>query len=405
MLFESPSYPEKLPVNDVAPESRSGGATARLLSWLRGFWPAPLNASGRERIVGCLGALLGLLSTEWISHLALGESNPWFVAPMGASAVLLFAVPASPLAQPWSIIGGNFVSALIGVCCAQWLGHSGVAGAVAVALAVGAMFQLRCLHPPGGAVALTSVLGGPAVDAMGYGFALWPVAVNSACMLLTALAFNNLWRRRYPHRPAPLPPPQPHGTADRPPSERVGITHEDFDAVLKEHSEQLDIGIEDLEDLLHAVERRAYRRRFGEIRCADLMSRDLLTVTPTLPLGEAWEMLVSHHIKALPVVDGGRRLVGILSLHDFLVSRSAPSEAQGRQVDTHPQIVADLMSTDVVTVRPEQPIVDTVPLFSDAGLHHLPVVDAAHEVVGMLTQSDLVAALFRSALEQPPPAG
>lgn len=387
---------------NVAPESRSSGAQARLLSWLRSFRPAAHNASHRERLLGCVGALLGLLMTESVSHLALGESNPWFVAPMGASAVLLFAVPASPLAQPWSIIGGNFLSALIGIGCAHWLGHSGAVGAIAVALAIGVMFQLRCLHPPGGAVALTSVLGGPAIDAMGYNFALWPVAVNSACMLLTALAFNNLSRRRYPHRP-PLPTAQPHGTTDRPPSERIGITHEDFDAVLKEHSEQLDVTVEDLEELVYAVERRAYRRHFGEIRCGDMMSRDLLTVTPKLPLGEAWELLVSHRIKALPVVEGGRRLVGILSLHDFLVSRATPSAAEGGQVDAHPQVVADLMSTHVVTVRPEQPIVDTVPLFSDAGLHHLPVVNGAQEVVGMLTQSDLVAALFRAGLEQAAP--
>lgn len=370
----------------------------RIVPWLRRFWPAPLNAGRRERVLGCIGALIGLLGSEWVSHIALGESNPWFVAPMGASAVLLFAVPASPLAQPWSIVGGNFVSALIGITCAQWLGHSGVAGAIAVALAIGVMFQLRCLHPPGGAVALTSVLGGPAVHAMGYGFALWPVAVNSICMLLVALAFNNVSRRHYPHLP-PVPP-QSHGTADRPPSERVGITHEDFDAVLKEHGEQLDIGADDLEELLLAVERRAYRRRFGEILCGDMMSRDLLAVAPSLALGEAWEMLVRHHIKALPVVEG-RRLVGILSLHDFLVSRDSPSSAEGARVDAHPQIVADLMSSDVVTVRPEQPIVDTVPLFSDAGLHHLPVVDAAHAVVGMLTQSDLVAALFRAGLDRP----
>lgn len=375
----------------------------RLVPWLRRFWPAPLNAGRRERVLGCIGALFGLLASESLSHLALGESNPWFVAPMGASAVLLFAVPASPLAQPWSIIGGNFVSALIGITCAQWFGHSGISGAIAVSLAIGVMFALRCLHPPGGAVALTCVLGGPAVQAMGYGFAVWPVAINSMCMLLVALAFNNLSRRHYPHLP-PVPP-QSHGTADRPPSERIGITHEDFDAVLKAHGEQLDIGVDDLEELLLAVERRAYRRRFGEVRCGDMMSRDLLTVTPALPLGEAWELLVRHRIKALPVVEG-HRLVGILSLHDFLVSRSSPSTAEGVHVDAHPQVVADLMSADVVTVRPEQPIVDTVPLFSDAGLHHLPVVDAAHAVVGMLTQSDLVAALFRAGLDRPaqPPA-
>ena len=81
-----------------------------LLDWLKTFWPAPLPVSLRERTLSGIGALLGLLATEIVSRSVLGASIPWFVAPMGASAVLLFAVPASPLAQPWSIVGGNLLA-------------------------------------------------------------------------------------------------------------------------------------------------------------------------------------------------------------------------------------------------------------------------------------------------------
>ena len=101
------------------------------LFWLRSFLPAPLAIGQREIWLGCIGAGLGLLGTEWLSHQVLGHANPWFIAPMGASAVLLFAVPASPLAQPWSIVGGNLVSALIGVSCALWLGPTGLAAGMA----------------------------------------------------------------------------------------------------------------------------------------------------------------------------------------------------------------------------------------------------------------------------------
>src|SRR5450830_1606221 len=82
----------------------------------------------------------------------------WLIAPMGASAVLLFAVPASPLAQPWSIIGGNLVSALVGVSYAKLVAEPALAAALAIALAIACMFALRCIHPPSGAVALTAVL-------------------------------------------------------------------------------------------------------------------------------------------------------------------------------------------------------------------------------------------------------
>ena len=144
---------------------------------------------------------------------------------MGASAVLLFAVPSSPLAQPWSIIGGNG-GGPVGVACAQWIPAPGsAAGVVAVAVAIALMFQLRCIHPPSGAVAITAVFGGPAVRALGFGFVVMPVLVNSMLLLLLALVFNNLARRRYPHRPPEAAPG--HGTADPPPAQRAGITRAD----------------------------------------------------------------------------------------------------------------------------------------------------------------------------------
>ncbi|EWM42729.1 HPP family protein [Bordetella holmesii 41130] len=172
----------------------------RFAHWLRAFAPAPVGASLREKCYGALGALLGLLCTAWIARLALGQASPWFIPPMGASAVLLFAVPASPLAQPWSILGGNVVSALIGVVCARYIPDVALAAAAAGGLAIAAMFALRCLHPPGGAVALTAVLGGPAVSQLGFGFAIWPVGINSLALLCVAVMFNGLLKRPYPKR-------------------------------------------------------------------------------------------------------------------------------------------------------------------------------------------------------------
>ncbi len=84
---------------------------------------------------------------------------PALVAPMGASAVLLFAVPSSPLAQPWSILGGNIAAALVGVTTALLITDPFLASAVAIGVAIAAMMTLRCLHPPSGAIALTAVLG------------------------------------------------------------------------------------------------------------------------------------------------------------------------------------------------------------------------------------------------------
>ena len=119
--------------------------------------------------------------TGGISSWAVGATFalPLLIAPMGASAVLLFAVPSSPLAQPWSIIGGNTVAAIVGVTAAHFISAPVLAASIAIGVAIGAMFTLRCIHPPSGAVALTAVLGGPVITSMGYRFVLWPVLLNS----------------------------------------------------------------------------------------------------------------------------------------------------------------------------------------------------------------------------------
>lgn len=379
-----------------------------IVAWLRGFIPAPINARKREKLAGCLGAWVGLMFTGMVSKATLGDLNPWFVAPMGASAVLLFAVPSSPLAQPWSIIGGNLVSALIGVAFARNVGDPMLAASLAGAFAIGAMFALRCLHPPSGAVALTAVLGGPAVHALGFRFALVPVAVNSAFLLFAALLFNNLLRRRYPH--AHISHANPHHTADKLPSERLGFTPEDLDDVLKHYNEVLDVSRDDLETLFHQAEMHAYRRRFGEITCADIMSRDVVTVEYGTELEEAWHLLRRHRVKALPVLDRARRVIGIVTFVDFMKNANL-DVYEGfdmklrrfirRTMGTHSdkaEVVGQIMTRHVWTVGTDMHIVELVPLVSDRSLHHIPVVDAERRLAGMITHSDLIAALYRGKL-------
>ncbi|EOD56467.1 HPP family protein [Aeromonas molluscorum 848] len=166
---------------------------------LSDFYPVSTNTSLKESCYGALGALIGLLMTEWLCQWWLGVSPHWLIAPMGASAVLLFAAPASPLAQPWSILVGNSVSALMGVISASWIPDLALASAVAVMLAIAAMFMTRSLHPPGGAVALTAVIGGESITQLGFWYVLLPVFINSLLLLAMGLLYNRALGRRYPN--------------------------------------------------------------------------------------------------------------------------------------------------------------------------------------------------------------
>lgn len=362
-----------------------------LALWLQSFVPAPQAGGRRELWLGGLGVGLGLLCTEWLGHHWLGVATPWFIAPMGASAVLLFMLPASPLAQPWSVVGGNLVSALVGWQVYRWLGDSGSAAALAAALSVAAMVALRCLHPPGGAVALTAVLGGSAVHRLELAFAFGPVLVNSVCMVVLALLLNNITGRRYPHHGAT----PPHRTSDPLPTHRTGVLPSDLDAALASFGEVLDIDRDDLEEIMVRAQLHAQRRHWAGVICEHIMSRDVVSVAPNDSVDEAWRRLAHHKVKALPVTEADGRLVGIVSLHDFFIGQSAPVPQRPPLLSTARR-VAEIMSRRVITALPHQPVADLVPGFSDGGLHHMPVVDAHDRVVGMVTQSDMVAALFKN---------
>ncbi|MDA8259052.1 MAG: HPP family protein [Betaproteobacteria bacterium] len=159
------------------------------------------SVSEREHWISAAGGLIGILAVLWSSHFWIdGHGGVLAIASMGASAVLLFAAPHGALSQPWPVLGGHLVSALVGVTCARWLGSEPMlAASLAVALSIAAMYGLRCLHPPGGATALFAVLGGESVHALGYGYLFSPVLLNIVVLVAVAVLFNYpfAWRR-YP---------------------------------------------------------------------------------------------------------------------------------------------------------------------------------------------------------------
>ena len=158
------------------------------------------SVSGLEKAVSGAGGLLGIAVILIVSGPLLHEpAGAVVVASMGASAVLLFAVPHGPLSQPWALLGGHHVSAFIGVSCAMLIPETVPAAGIAVGLSIAAMHLLRCIHPPGGATALAAVVGGAEVQSLGYQYMLTPVLLNVAVILLVAFLFNYPFRwRRYP---------------------------------------------------------------------------------------------------------------------------------------------------------------------------------------------------------------
>jgi len=110
----------------------------------------------------------------------------------------LFGMPHSPASQPWNLVGGNLVSAFVGVSCNLLISNDILAASIAIPLAMVSMYKLRCMHPPGGATAVTAIIGGASVENLGYGFLLIPVFFNSIILLSLALAAGTL-REKNPY--------------------------------------------------------------------------------------------------------------------------------------------------------------------------------------------------------------
>jgi len=379
---------------------RDGNAIASAMSRLARFLPNLVPVSHRERLRASIGAFTGLLATAALTTLALGNGPDWplLMAPIGASAVLLFAVPASPLAQPWSILGGNCLAAIVGVTCAQWIGDVPLAAALAVSVSIGLMLTFKCLHPPSGAVALTAVIGGPAITELGYVFVAWPVAVNSLLLLAIAVAFNRLTGKDYPHRPAVT---ARAGSATPPQALSLGVTVSDLEKAIAQRDEVVSVDPVDLGDVLQRAEIIAFARRSGDITAAAIMTRAVTTIAPGTSLRVALRLLRREGIKALPVIDDARRVVGILTQTDLLDKADwGPSANASRFLPRADRPlrgrVRDVMTPLVSTIPAAMPLAMVIQLMLRSGHHHLPVVTDNGTLAGIVTQTDVVSALFHA---------
>ncbi len=346
-----------------------------------------------ERLRAVVGAVLGVLVAAALSRWLSDAASVWLIAPIGASAVLIFTAPASPLTQPWPVIAGNTVSALVGLCCVHWLPGPMLAGAVAVGAAITLMMLLCCLHPPGGAVALLVVL----MHEPSWSFALFPVLTNSALLVLSGMVYNSLSGHPYPHREVVGAMPDV--------GQGVRVSAQDLRTAMREYDEVLDVAPDELARLLRRAEGVAYERLWGSLTCRDIMTPDPVTVDWRAPLSEAWHLMQRLQIKALPVIDVNRQVIGILTQgdvlrhagHDIRVSELKASAAQptAAQAFADGVTVAQAMTRQVRVASASSHALDLLPLFSSQGHHHLPVIDEDKRLVGILTQTDLVRALGR----------
>lgn len=378
---------------------------------LKAFGPAVLAGSPAEALRAGSGAVigLGLVALAVLSPGVDARLGLYLVAPFGATSVLVFAVPNSPLAQPWSAIIGNTVSALVGLAVWQLLPDPALRLPVAVGAAITAMILLRALHPPGGAVAMTAALEHDAVRDLGWWFALYPVAAGSLALVLAGIVYARASGRRYPFRQ--FDDRNRHGTEDRAPTKRLGLGEAELAAILTRYRQSPNLGVEDLARLIAAADMQAAGRRSGPLRAEDIMSSDLVTVGPDATLDHVADLFRQNAFTSLPVVSHGDQFLGVIfQLHLIRrAGRDAFSMGEGfgaamsRLIGPHRDgaaRAADIMAGSVPVVRPDTPVATLLPMMADGDCDAVPVLTEGR-IVGIVTRTDMIAALAREGDDRP----
>lgn len=365
----------------------------------------PVNLSLKGKLLSVVSSFSAILIMTLLTQkLSIGTAYPIIVASMGASAVILFIIPHSPLAQPWPFFGGQLISAIIGVACAQWFTGIAIASACAVGGSISAMLLLRCLHPPGAATALAPVLAGELIKSVGYGFVLMPVGLNAAIMLIMAIVINR-WVLRHDY---PIVSGNKNTMVQS--SQQTGISEQDLKLALENMDMFMDVSAGDLRKLLTDAEARSFKRFKGNITCADIMIRDVPAVEYGTEVEEAWNIMHKQKLKAMPVIDRARRVIGIITWNDFFkfINLSAYESFQDKfrafirrtpDVSTNkPESVGHMMTTSVNVLPENTHIVDLISLMSTQGFRQIPIVNSENRLVGMVYQANLIAALYDEQL-------
>lgn len=375
---------------------------------LKSLGPAAPRVPVIEACRAGIGALLalGLTGLLVFSPAMDLETGLYLVAPFGATSVLLFAVPNSPLAQPWSVVVGNTVAALVAVAVCMVIDDALLRIGLSVGLAITATMLCRALHPPAGAVAMTAALAPEAIDHLGFWFALAPIGTGSAALVAFAALYARLTGRRYPFRQ--FDDPSRHRTRDRDPAERLGLSQEALGDILARYSQSFNVGVEDLARLIGAAEREAVAQSSGPLTAGDVMSRDLITVGLRTGLAEVASLFKRHGFTSLPVVGDDAKFLGVIfQMHliaqatdDALRLKRGYLPALRRLLDrgrSSGTSAGDIMNVAGPRAMTTTPIGALLHMMADGRTDAVPVLEYG-AIIGIVTRTDLIAALARNAV-------
>ncbi|MBZ4023843.1 hypothetical protein CKO11_15430 [Rhodobacter sp. TJ_12] len=332
-----------------------------------------------------VGLAMALADVAMIALHGDRANGIFLVSGIASSAVLIFAIPNSPLAQPWSAFMGMVVSAEAAVAATTFVPYPFAAG-TALAAAVFGMMVLRALHPPAAGVALFVVLEAEAGQPVHPLFPLFPVGGLMAALILLALLWHRLFKQRYPNKLPRIP---------EAPNLATGLDEDALESVLLEFRQSTNIAPADLERLTEAVAARSAQALLARMPARAIM-HPAITVGPELPLREVIARMRAARVRVLAVADSEGSLLGLLDQNRIIEALEAGFGVPARSLRALEPQAAELMDPLPHPVSADLPLAALLSRFAVPGAPPVPVLEGGR-LVGMVGRADLVAALTSRA--------
>lgn len=373
--------------------------------FLRSFIPSESTTPWSEKFLSASLVFFSIIVIVWVGQIAfiydISQSLLVFTS-IGASAILVFAVPHGKLSQPWPVIGSHLIASIVGITCAKLIPDLVMAAGLSVSISALLMYLLRCLHPPGGGTALAVVFATPEMLGLGYSFVINPVLVDCFLLIILGVIFNNyIPNRYYPYalKPAHQQKKQAFNTNTQ------LISQSDISDALEKMGIYVDISKAELAHIFAIASDIAQQKKLGVLLCQDIMSQPVISVEYGEDVENVWQLLSEHKIRALPVVDKYQRLQGIITIADFLNQLEVDGKQKlvyklkqfikrtGDITTDKLEFAGHLMVKEVITLKESQSVEEALGVIYKTQKRHFPVINEEGLLVGMITSRNIFKAL------------
>ncbi|WP_321284618.1 HPP family protein [uncultured Vibrio sp.] len=318
------------------------------------------------------------------------SATPLLIASIGASITIIFVIPSSPMGKTWPLVGGHVTAALVGIGLSTVFNDVIVLITLTITCTILIMIILKCVHPPGVATALVPVLSHTSQPDV-Y-FILDPVLLNVLPLALSGIVYRR-WNAIRSSKTTQKP-----SINSKSAHEKSSLYFDELHNVLEARNEWLDIDEQTLDEIFKQTHLLALEHKSQKLTCKHVMTENILALTESDSVYEGLNTLQKNKFSAIPIINSDQEIVGIFSLVDFLlyVEKRKINSFVGLYLlakKKTSKTIGQYMKRNPISMHEEQHVARLIPYLT-SGFHHIPIVNSKSQLVGMVTQSDLIEFLY-----------